>query len=69
MYTLTIGKRIILKVASLEEASDFYCNLRDQSGEGSSTFPIGKIKKIKNVIAEVSYNGRIWQKTSGLLAA
>ena len=62
MLTLTIGKRITLEVASLDEASNFYCNLRDQSCEGASTFPKGKVKQGNKVIADISYNGCIWEK-------
>jgi hypothetical protein len=52
---LTIGRRHSIEVASLEEASRVYCDLRDESGEGASTFPNGKVGKYR-----ISYNGKVW---------
>ena len=52
---LQIGKRHNIKVASLEEASRIYCTLRDESGEGGSTFPEGKVGDHR-----ISYNGKVW---------
>lgn len=55
---LKIGNRHTVEVKSLEEASRVYCDLRDQSGEGSSTWPEGKIdRKFR-----VSYNGKVWDR-------
>ena len=53
---LKIGKRHNIEVASLEEASRVYCTLRDESGEGASTWPNGTVTGGYRV----SYNGRIW---------
>lgn len=50
---------IVKDFASLAEASKYYLDVQDQSGEGASTFKDGKIvdgrKKLR-----VSYNGRVW---------
>lgn len=54
--TLKIGRRLSLQVSSPEEASKEYSRLRDQSGEGASTWPDGKLS---NGMV-VSYNGRVW---------
>ncbi len=62
MYTLTIGRRFKGVVDSFEEASNVYSNLRDKSYEGASTFPNGKIKLGSKIVAEISYNGYVWEK-------
>jgi hypothetical protein len=54
--TLTIGRRYTLAVASLDEASAMYGRLRDESGEGGSTWPIGRLSDGHYI----SYNGRVW---------
>ena len=58
---LTIGRRIKggLEVSSLEEASRVYSQLRDESLEGASTWPDGKLKT-DNGTYRISYNGRVW---------
>lgn len=53
--TLKIG-RDTFSVVSLEEASQIYGRLRDESGEGASTFPEGKL----STGHRISYNGRVW---------
>jgi hypothetical protein len=62
MYTLTIGRRFKGIVNSFEDASKIYSDLRDESEEGASTWPWGKIKHGSKLVAEVSYNGRVWEK-------
>jgi hypothetical protein len=52
---LRIGRRLTQPVASLSEAINIYNDLRDQSGEGGSTFPTGSVGRYK-----ISYNGRLW---------
>ena len=52
---LTIGKRLSADVSGIAAASALYCRTRDQSGEGNSTFPTGKIPG-----HYISYNGRVW---------
>jgi hypothetical protein len=62
MYTLTIGRRFKGVVESFEAASKIYSDLRDESYEGASTFPWGKIKLGSKLVADISYNGRVWEK-------
>jgi len=52
---LKIGKRHLIEVTSLAEASRIYCELRDESGEGSSTWPEGQVGQHR-----ISYNGKVW---------
>ena len=52
---LKIGRRERVAVCSLAEASRVYGRVRDESGEGSSTFPAGRVGKLR-----ISYNGRVW---------
>lgn len=53
---LKIGQRYRVEVASLEEASRVYQRLRNESGEGGSTWPTGLLPGY-----HVSYNGRVWK--------
>lgn len=55
--TLTVGKRATVRVETLEEASAVYERLREESGEGASTFPDGRITGGYRI----SYNGRVWR--------
>lgn len=55
MATLTIGRRHKVEASDAAEASAIYCKLRDESGEGSSTWPNGKFGKL-----HISYNGKVW---------
>jgi hypothetical protein len=52
----SIGRRMKTEVMDLQEAVDIYCHQRDNSGEGASTFPDGKIEGGY----KISYNGRVW---------
>lgn len=45
---------------TLKDCSKIFCAMRDQSGEGASTFPDGRIFENGKRIARVSYNGRVW---------
>lgn len=45
---------------TLELASKIYCRVRDESGEGNSTFPKPAVRNGKSIIGTFSYNGRIW---------
>lgn len=47
-------------VASFEEASRRYSELRDESDEGASTWPGGAINDYGMNVARISYNGRVW---------
>ena len=64
MYTLEIGTRFSRPCNSFAEASALYCALRDESGEGVSTFPEGKIRADAGgrTTARVSYNGKVWPR-------
>ena len=63
MMTLRIGRRQTLPVATLSEASLKYGRIRDESGEGGSTFPEGHIRSNDGSHYRVSYNGRVWHKS------
>ena len=60
--TLTIPGRLTQDVADFAAASAAYSQARDLSGEGCSTFPFGTVDCHGIVVAEVSYNGRIWDR-------
>ena len=47
-------------VSSFDEASRIYCERRDQSGEGGSTFSAARLVLKDGSRLHVSYNGRIW---------
>ena len=55
METLTIGRRIKVEASNAAEASAIYCKLRDESGEGASTWPAGRFGSL-----HISYNGKVW---------
>jgi len=47
--------------ATFEEASKAYSQLRDESGEGASTWPEGRVYRGTQQIGRISYNGRVWK--------
>lgn len=49
-------------VTDFAQASQIYCLARDISGEGSSTFPTGKIIGVDGP-HYISYNGKVWKGT------
>lgn len=50
--------------ATLADVSATYSRLRDESGEGASTFPEARVSDAAGkIIGYVSYNGRIWART------
>lgn len=53
--TLKVGTRVKHAVSDLAEASRIYQALRDQSGEGASTWPDGSVGRYR-----ISFNGRVW---------
>lgn len=58
---LFIEGRLSREVATLQEASVRYEAVRDESGEGASTFPDGDVLDADGrSIARISYNGRVW---------
>ena len=58
-YLLMIGLRAIT-AGTLAEVSAAYCAMRDASGEGASTFPVGLVYRGHILVGQISYNGRIW---------
>lgn len=60
---LSIGRRFSGVVESLEAAQIIFCKMREESGEGASTFPDGKINADGKVY-RISYNGRLWEGTA-----
>ena len=60
-HTLFIGRaRHAVHVASIAEAQEVYARLRDESGEGASKFPDGRIESDDGRRLRISYNGRVW---------
>lgn len=49
---------------SLKWLSECYCEIRDETGEGCSTFhPVDvKICGTTEIVGHISYNGRIWDQ-------
>jgi hypothetical protein len=60
MLVLKIGVRFTGEVETLEEASLKYQELRDQSEEGASSFPNGRVTGGYLI----SYNGRVWKEAT-----
>ncbi len=52
------------KAETLKELSEAYCRVRDDSGEGMSTFRNAIVKQNGKVVGYISYNGRIWPGTT-----
>lgn len=60
---LRIGKRKkTYEVTDLADASLTYQRVRDESGEGGSTFPPGTVFGLPDP-HYISYNGRVWKGT------
>lgn len=55
---------IRIKVDSFAEASRQYRHYVDESGEGASTFPTGRLQ-LNGRTYEISYNGRVWEVGGG----
>lgn len=49
------------EVDTIEQASKLYCDIRDKSGYGASSFTPVVIRDNGNPIAYISYNGKVWQ--------
>lgn len=52
------GKTIT--VADFAEASRVYSEMRDAFGLGASRFRDGKIIDGREIVARISYNGKVW---------
>lgn len=60
-HTLHIGQQPPVAVNGIPGASFAYCERRDASGAGASTFPAGIIlDPTGEVVGHISYNGRVW---------
>ena len=51
-----------IRANTAKEASQKYCELRDRSGRGASTFPFGHWYDCR-----ISYNGRVWDINNNLI--
>jgi hypothetical protein len=61
---LELGRKRF-QIASFEEASRMFCLAREKMGEGASRTPSPHIVDERGeVIAHVSYNGRVWTGAS-----
>lgn len=67
-HTLKIGRRKSVPVRDLADASNTYSLERDESGEGASTFPDGRII-IGGTKYRISYNGRVWNGDALIMEA
>ncbi len=54
----------MVEAATLDALSAAYSRLRDESGEGNSTFPKPAVRVggSNQIIGHFSYNGRIWNR-------
>lgn len=62
-WTLIVPGRFGCPVGSLTAASAFYNIQRDKSDEGGSTWPEGLIFDGEEIVAYISYNGRVWRSS------
>ncbi|HKX46271.1 MAG TPA: hypothetical protein VJP77_06180 [Planctomycetota bacterium] len=53
--------RVLVEVRDLADASAIYQRLRDEAGHGASTMPRGRVYRDGKLVAEVSFNGRLWR--------
>ena len=56
-----------LHQGTLKWLSECYCEIRDESGEGCSTFRSVNVYEAgtTNIIGHISYNGRVWSGPTG----
>ncbi len=52
----------LVEVASFAEASRLYSELRDRSGLGVSRLPRARLYQGSEQVAEISYNGKVWDR-------
>lgn len=65
-YTFQLrGQR--LSASTLERLSSMYAKIRDDSGEGASTFPHVNVEEGGKIVACISYNAKIWRGAKGML--
>lgn len=60
IMVLTIGRNSV-PIVDFADASAKYSAIRNASGLGGSRLPEGKIYQAGEVVARVSYNGRVWK--------
>ena len=60
MVKLKIGTRHTSVESDIAAARATYERIRDQSGEGASTFPSGVVLEQNRPRIRISYNGRLW---------
>jgi hypothetical protein len=51
----------LFAVTSYASASQIYCAMRERSGLGVSKLPRARLYRGGKLVAEVSYNGRVWE--------
>lgn len=66
---LVIGRRLTVMVPTLRVASDVFQRVRDESGEGASTFPDGIATSDDGRKYRISYNGRVWDGSTPVTVA
>lgn len=59
IYTITLRKQR-LSATTLDRLSSMYAKMRDDSGEGASTFPTPLVRVDGKIVASISYNAKIW---------
>ncbi len=66
-YTTIRSRRY--QAATLRELSEAYCKVRDESGEGGSTFrSVNVFAKGGKIVGHISYNGRVWDNERATIA-
>ena len=62
-FRLSIGRRHTAACASLSDAATLFEHLRDESGEGASSWPDGRVvNRESGERFRISYNGRVWNE-------
>lgn len=69
MFQLQIGRRVNVMVPTLAVAVAVFDRVRDESGEGASTFPDGKLNGDDGRALRISYNGRVWDGKTPIAVA
>ena len=67
MFTMKL-RGVTYKTDTLKEMSEIYCEIRDESYEGASTFPFGKVKSVSGTFT-ISYNGKVFNSKKELVFA
>ena len=51
-----MARKLKIKAFKVQDASRIYCEKRDASGKGASSFPNGEWNGM-----HISYNGKVWE--------